>query len=117
MSTRHYERMTCIGVKEDVGGLEVVVDDGFSLLVQVFEALDNLVREHAHLLHAERLVALEVFVEVAAAAVLEHRAEAILVYFEDVVEADDSRVLLPRVSDAKRRVDNARGSCGCCTLG
>lgn len=79
--------------QEDVARLEVVMDDGRLDFVQVFEGRHDLRDDRSRLPLANDLVLLEVKIEVVPVAVLEHRAERIGVYLEDVKEPDDTRVV------------------------
>lgn len=56
-------------------GLEVVVDDGWSNLVEVLEGVDNLHDNRAALLLGHELILLQVEVQIIAFTVLQHCAE------------------------------------------
>lgn len=73
-------------MEHDVLGLQVVVDHLLGQLVQVLYGIDDLLDDHLRLLLRQSLVLLQVVGQVRPLAVLQHRAEGILVDLYSAVQ-------------------------------
>mmetsp|Transcript_13091 Transcript_13091/g.30280 ORF Transcript_13091/g.30280 Transcript_13091/m.30280 type:complete len:280 (-) Transcript_13091:548-1387(-) len=79
-------------MEQDVARLEIVVDDLLLLLVEVTQSRKHLHDDRTGLAFGEQALLFQELLEVPRVAVLQHRAEPVRRYLEDVEEADDAGV-------------------------